>query len=757
MRDDEYFAIKERAAAVLLKIPHVTAVGLGGRERNGQPTGEIVIKVFVDRKRPRDEVPSDELIPASFEGVATDVVEMGPPRLLAPVPGAVAPAAMPMEIVRTIPLRGGIGLTIEGVGEGTMGCLLRDKDDGTAVYGLTNHHVVTNDRLSLSRRIMYPSATPPAFEPIGYPASGVNDKVMDAAIIRIEPDFDWLPAIKEIGFVTGMHDVTVAEAATGTYQVRKRGARTKLTGGVVIAVGVDTPQRKSDIVIRPNPNPNFPPSQQVFFAFRGDSGSAVVNENNEVVGLLYAADINSTSQFVPGFATPLSKVLRRFKDLDKFDLELATAAINATEAAEVRRVIVPGGAPLLSGNDILAKGDHHYSRPLSGGAQLLAEPMLGAVNSTTLGCIVTQVADPDTAYVLTSFSGVSANGTLPPTTDTDVGQPDNDSSCSGCCSNTIGEFAAASDSAQPTHAIVKVKDDQKWLAEIMQIGLIDSIAAIDPFFINRGDYQVRKRGAGTRLTGGIVTAVGGVAGTLPPGVRADAMIVRPNPNPSRPGQAICFSHLVDRGALVVNSFNQVVGILYDEVDIPDGGVTIRHGVAMPMQIVLDALKNVAHINVVMATANAPDVVHTTNTRTMTEIDASTLPLIAPASGQDLVTELPDEISHSLPGRLAIALWIDHRAEIRHLIDHNRKVATVWHRSGGPALLQAAIRAYHTPSLTLPATINGLPIADCVARIASVFRKHGSASLQSDIDHLYSVLPPLANRSLRDLVAGLAPA
>ena len=78
MRDEEYFAIKDRAAAALRRIPHVTGVGIGGRERNGRPTGEIVIKVFVERKKPAADVPAEEMIPASFEGVSTDVVEMGP-------------------------------------------------------------------------------------------------------------------------------------------------------------------------------------------------------------------------------------------------------------------------------------------------------------------------------------------------------------------------------------------------------------------------------------------------------------------------------------------------------------------------------------------------------------------------------------------------------------------------------------------------------------------------------------------------------
>ena len=70
MRDDEYFAIKDRAAAQLLRIPHVTGVGIGGRERGGVPTGEVVIKVFVLRKLPATEVPPEQLIPAIVRGGA---------------------------------------------------------------------------------------------------------------------------------------------------------------------------------------------------------------------------------------------------------------------------------------------------------------------------------------------------------------------------------------------------------------------------------------------------------------------------------------------------------------------------------------------------------------------------------------------------------------------------------------------------------------------------------------------------------------
>src|SRR6266542_2385036 len=94
MPDDRLIAVKDRAAALFLQIPGVTAVGLGGRERGGQPTGEVVLKVFVARKRPAAELTPGQLLPEQFEGVGVDVSEMQeaelegtPPPQPAPPPG----------------------------------------------------------------------------------------------------------------------------------------------------------------------------------------------------------------------------------------------------------------------------------------------------------------------------------------------------------------------------------------------------------------------------------------------------------------------------------------------------------------------------------------------------------------------------------------------------------------------------------------------------------------------------------------------
>jgi hypothetical protein len=387
------------------------------------------------------------------------------------------------------------------------------------------------------------------------------------------------------------------------------------------------------------------------------------------------------------------------------------------------------------------------------------------------------VSDPGTAYLLTSYAAVSANGSRTPTTDTDVGQPNNDDSCSLCCSDTIGEFSKGGpDNVTMPAALVKLEDDQKWVAEIMQIGLIDSLAPpLTAFDVDHGDYQVRKRGIGTRLTGGVITAVGGVRGVLPPGVRPDSVIIRPNPNAFKPGEDICFSHFTDRGALVLNKFNQVVGFLYDEAPILDHGISVVHGVAAPIRTVLNELNNLPDVNITLATANTPDRVQTTTNRVATPHETATPPLAgrSPAVAGPLprrdprplfpvqapavagaFARLRDDLSTSTAGRLAIAMWTEHRREIRHLIDHNRRVATVWHRSGGPALLQAFVRALNAPAAAIPRSVNGIPTATCLDRLVAVLCRFGSPGLQEDVVRFRSQLPSIGGLTLAEILSGL---
>ena len=756
MTEAQYFAIKDRASRRLLALPHVNAVGLGGREKNGQPTGEIVLKVFVTRKKPAGDLPADDLIPASIEGVPTDVVEMGPLVRTAIVPGAKVPVPDQMDETYTMPLQVGVAIVVDAhtESEGTMGCLLRDRTDDTAVYALTNYHVAANDdgKLMLSWRVLQRKEPEPSqlHEPFGTAAGGAEDHLRDAAVFRLDPAMKWLPAIRDLGFVKGTHTVTIAEAALQTYQVRKRGARSGVTGGVVIAVGADGSTdgtyHHNAIAIRPNPDPASA-TQRMIFGDHGDSGSAVINDSNEVVGLHYAADVGD-GLLLNGFSIPIAAVLAQFKAVEGLDLDVAVPdpALDLTEAAQTQTVPPVAGAPLLPAPQQIARGDAAYYRPIMAGSQLMPAPMLGAPNAATLGCIVTDADDSDIAYALTCYDSLTANGTIPPTSATALGQPDNHSSISGCCSNTIAHFTTGGpDKGVPPVALVKLKDDQKWLPEILRIGVIPP--NIPP---QSTMSSVRKHGAETRLTGGQVIAVGGLFGTLPSGVRADAIVIRPNPNPKQPNSDLCFSQRGDRGAVVVNDYNQVLGLLYDELDIPDAqGHHLIHGVAMPIQNVLDALKDGAGVEVTLAGANTVGEVQTTRSRTALP-EALIAPAAGPPSGADEggVAAVPETVA----GRWLAAAWATHQAELRRLIASNRKVAAIWHRSGGPALLQALARVFRIASARFPALVNGTPTGLSIDWLAKTFSRYGSQRLAHDLTLLRSFLPPVEGLSGHELLA-----
>jgi hypothetical protein len=129
--------------------------------------------------------------------------------------------------------------------------------------------------------------------------------------------------IVEIGIVTGKHAVTQAEAQTQTYNVRKRGIRTRLTGGVVRALNATTNQADNVLVIKPNPNPAALPNQTVYFGHHGDSGSALVNDAGRVLGIHYSHFANGD-----GLAYAIFPVLSRLGSVENVYVDVATATID---------------------------------------------------------------------------------------------------------------------------------------------------------------------------------------------------------------------------------------------------------------------------------------------------------------------------------------------------------------------------------------------------------------------------------------------
>jgi len=68
---EEIDVVRRRHEATLLDLPNVVGVGIG--ERDGLP----VLKVFVRRKLPPEQLGRDAVVPPTLDGWETDVEEIG--------------------------------------------------------------------------------------------------------------------------------------------------------------------------------------------------------------------------------------------------------------------------------------------------------------------------------------------------------------------------------------------------------------------------------------------------------------------------------------------------------------------------------------------------------------------------------------------------------------------------------------------------------------------------------------------------------
>jgi hypothetical protein len=248
-------------------------VGVGLKQTHGEYTDQIAIFVYVHKKSPAEAVPESELVPPEFGGYVTDVVEARPTLI--------------SDQARYDPLRGGIEISREhtifdGIfapPTGTLGAIVRSRATGNAQL-LTCAHVVNY----LFSNVYQPGegSAIPIMDIVGtVPAlrNEFNPVFLDCAVIDLNGSRGMQAAIEGIGAVQG---VSTQVPALGEV-VKKRGARTLLTHGFV-----------ARLIVSP-----YVPAYDQFeisgavpfvteFAGKGDSGSVVLNANNQVIGLLFA-------------------------------------------------------------------------------------------------------------------------------------------------------------------------------------------------------------------------------------------------------------------------------------------------------------------------------------------------------------------------------------------------------------------------------------------------------------------------------------
>lgn len=283
----------------LLKKKNVVAIARGEKWTNSKNTGEEALLVFVEKKIPKDKLKSSDLIPDNIGGVKTDVV--GKSNKI---------KALGILTSKKRPIPAGFSCGHTKVTAGTLGGWFLDKNN--ELVGLSNNHVLANENDAKAtgewtltrhgRKVKSPGN--PIVQPgvyddrywrrnknhVGHLKEFVKlvkqDNLQDSAIFKpLDPSLAESDLWK-LGQINGFRDnLNIGE------NVQKVGRTTGHTVGKVIAL---------DGVVNVQYGPKLGVIEfedQIitdFMSEGGDSGSLLLDMNNNIVGLLYAGSSTIT-------------------------------------------------------------------------------------------------------------------------------------------------------------------------------------------------------------------------------------------------------------------------------------------------------------------------------------------------------------------------------------------------------------------------------------------------------------------------------
>lgn len=199
------------------------------------------------------------------------------------------------------------------VSAGTLGCIVKKKDDDNH-YILSNNHVLANmNESSIGDPVLQPGkldggqntdtiARLADYEPLVFN----GDNFFDAAIARLEIPF-------EPGDIPGIGSVTGTASPLVNSRVQKLGRSSELTAGQIVSKNIDIEvdfgnNRKLVFRDQFEIEGRNDEGGQAVFSMDGDSGSLVVESgSNKAVGLLFAGDGTGSS-----YASPIEPVFSRF-------------------------------------------------------------------------------------------------------------------------------------------------------------------------------------------------------------------------------------------------------------------------------------------------------------------------------------------------------------------------------------------------------------------------------------------------------------
>ena len=297
----------------LLHLKNVVATGIGYKIIAGEDTSDLAIICSVEVKKPKNRISAGELVPPVIRNIPTDVQSVG----------QIHAFQLPKGRFRPVP--GGVSTGHFLVSSGTLGCLV--KKNGVS-YILSNNHVLANcNKASIHDPILQPGpddggknpadqiAELSEYIPLHFLEKDMHDEhgnklikwianflkniisrnkksskvrngqhepaaenLVDCAIARpLEPE-------NVIHKIRGMGLIQSVRAGELGMQISKSGRTTGLTRGVIKQIEVSA-------------RVNYGKNRTALFTDQlvaapmscyGDSGSVVLDENNNLIGLLFA-------------------------------------------------------------------------------------------------------------------------------------------------------------------------------------------------------------------------------------------------------------------------------------------------------------------------------------------------------------------------------------------------------------------------------------------------------------------------------------
>lgn len=334
MEYNAVLAVKPEAEKILLKIPGVARISVGVKSSSGKPTEHTCFRVYVDRKKGIDEISVADLVPSEIYGVKTDVNE---------IEKEISFSGEDMSKYR--PMSGGARIiTAEGKSlNGTLGCFAVD-DTTKDVVMLTCYHVLMIGGEKAGHKVGQPKfRCDDCCCRCGEVARVVkgfwDDHNVDCAVAKLTNGYEkkWTNEVLQLGAIscialnankdpvdpfTGL----TTDPANNPYRpvnvhdrVFKRGMNTRRTEGVVMDITYHlefdfTHNNATSHKLFVNQIRIEPLSPAEPFSGKGDSGSVVLNELNQVIGLFFAdndRDINGTHvNATVSFANPIQDVVK---------------------------------------------------------------------------------------------------------------------------------------------------------------------------------------------------------------------------------------------------------------------------------------------------------------------------------------------------------------------------------------------------------------------------------------------------------------